>query len=226
MVQFCCGSGDCGSAGVPFKKRDGLSADTGSVVFRDTEDNVIVPHSVGDAAGDLMDVFMEDMGLNSSIAYKTITDSGVPIWKIGYGTKAVEKRACDSYTPNGGEYSKTGSESMILTGRICGDGSSTSLTNENSVSQTTTFGASVSDPFGIISASTEFSFEESASQSYTYMFTPPTGQCGRVSWTPFFLCTGGTIDGCDGGPQTGEACTAKRIDDNQLDGSYSFLISD
>ena len=93
---------------------------------------------------------------------------------------------------------------MQVSGFICDTTSKVTIENSMSVSHTTTFGSSVSDPFGIVSASVEFSTEESASQSYSYEFTPKEGQCGHVSFTPFFNCVGGTITGCEGGDQTGE----------------------
>ena len=115
-----------------------------------------------------------------------------------------------------------GDVSYKVSGDIC-DPSKAKVSNTNSISRTETFGASVSDPFGIVSASVEFSTEETASQSYEYEFTPSPGQCGHVSWTPYFNCVGGTITGCEGGDQTGEVCTAKRLNNNQLDGVYLFV---
>lgn len=61
---------------------------------------------------------------------------------------------------------------MQVSGFICDSNSKVSITNENSVSRTSSFGASVGDPYGIVSASVSFSTEETASQSYTYEFTP------------------------------------------------------
>jgi hypothetical protein len=114
-----------------------------------------------------------------------------------------------------------------MTPSICGTDSELTYTNEQSVSRTTTFGASVGDPFGIVSASTEFSFEETASQSTTFTFKPKQGQCGHISWTPFFDCIKGTITGdCEGGDQSGETCTAKRIGNGDIDGSYNFVVTD
>lgn len=117
----------------------------------------------------------------------------------------------------------TGTASQQVSGYICGTTSKVTITNENSVAHTTTFGASVGDPFGVVSASTEFSTEESASQSYSYEFTPAEGQCGHVSFTPFFECVKGSIAKCKDGDQTGEVCTAKRISDKQIDGAYIFV---
>jgi hypothetical protein len=116
--------------------------------------------------------------------------------------------------------------SYTVSGYICDSTSKVTITNENSISHTTTFGASVSDPFGIVSASVEFSTEETATQSFSYEFTPQEGQCGHVAFTPFFNCVGGTITGCEGGDQTGEVCTAKRISDKQIDGAYLFVQTD
>jgi hypothetical protein len=116
-----------------------------------------------------------------------------------------------------------GSVSVQVSGYICDSTSEVTITNEHSVSRTTTFGASVSDPFGIVSASVEFSTEETATQSYSYTFRPKEGQCGHVSFTPFYNCISGTIPGCEGGDAVGEVCTAKRIDNNQIDGAYLFV---
>ena len=116
--------------------------------------------------------------------------------------------------------------SYTVSGYICDSNSEVTITNENSIAHTTTFGASVSDPFGIVSASVEFSTEETVTQSFSYKFTPKEGQCGHVAFTPFFNCVGGTITGCEGGDQTGEVCTAKRISDKQIDGGYLFVKTD
>ncbi|KAF2029532.1 hypothetical protein EK21DRAFT_112904 [Setomelanomma holmii] len=159
MVQFCWGTGDCTSAGV---KRDDLlesQANTfTSAIFADADGNLIIPRSVGDESGDKFETFMEDHGLNASSMVKSRSASGVPIYKIGYGRDApVQKRACDDFVQDGAPYTKT------VSGYICDSTSEVTITNKNSISRTTTFGASLSDPWGIISASTEMSFEESAS---------------------------------------------------------------
>lgn len=221
MVQFCCGTGDCTSAGVE-KRSDGSFS---SMVLRDSENNIIVPHSVGDASGDKMDVFMEDLGLNSSSVTMSQSSSGIPDFKVGYAAEetAKVKRDCSSYTANGAPYTKTGSASYQVSGYICDSTSAVTITNEMSVAHTTTFSASVSDPFGIVSTSVGFKTETEASQSYSYMFTPMSGQCGHMSFTPFFTCTGGTITGCDAGDQNGEVCTAKRVSGQQVDGAYVFV---
>ncbi|PIA92334.1 hypothetical protein CB0940_09143 [Cercospora beticola] len=218
MVQFCCGSGDCAVSGV----KRGLNT-VSSVVLRDGSGNVVVPLGVGSESGDMMDVFMEDLGLNSSSVVESTSTSGMRVFKIGQN---LAKRDCDSFTPSGDTYTKADSVSSKIGARICGDGTMQEVTNEMSVSRSTTFGASVGDPFGIVSASTEFTTEESASQSYTYVFTPPEGQCGNVAFTATLNCLGGTITGCEGGDQTGEVCTARRISEDQVDGTYSFVITD
>ena len=226
MVQFCCGTGDCTAAGANPKR--GIGNTYTSAVIMDTAGDVVVPLEVGDLGGDMMDVFMKDYGLNNTSVRRTISGDGTPVWKIGYGAEEeLDKRDCDTYTPaQGAPYTNTDTVSTRLTGRICGDGSMTTITNEQSVSRSTTFEASVSDPFGIISASIEFTTEMTATQSYDYTFTAPNGQCGQVVFTATLLCTSGTISGCDDGDQEGEACTANRVSDSQIDETYSFVITD
>lgn len=117
MVQFCCGVDDCTGAGV---KRDGaiLGGSLSSAVFYNADGDVIVPQSVGDATGDKFDAFLDAHGLNSSSAIQTLSDSGTPIFKIGYDkvtekrtTKRkdmpLKKRGCDKFVMDGAPYTKT-----------------------------------------------------------------------------------------------------------------------
>ncbi|KAF2718949.1 hypothetical protein K431DRAFT_305544 [Polychaeton citri CBS 116435] len=222
MIQFCCGTGDCTAAGV--EKRDDNSLVFSSVVLRDAEGDLVVPHSVGQDGIDRMPVFLEDYGVDNATITPSKTPSGALVYKIDLPQRTAKaKRDCDHYEPDGDPYTKTGLTSQQVGGYICGKNTRVDITNENSVSRSTTFGSSVSDPFGIVSASIEFTTEEEASQSYTYSFTPEKAMCGHVAFTPFFTCTGGTITGCDGGDQKGEVCTAKRIDKSQIDGAYHFV---
>lgn len=235
MIQFCCGTGDCTAAGA--EKRDDGTLNLSSKVLRDADGNVLVPHSVGHRGTDMMDVFMEDHGLQNTTIVPSRTASGALVYRIGYPEEVqepedavndhVQKRDCDHYDPDGAPYTKTGTESYTVSGFICDSTTEVSLTNEHSVSQSTTFGSSVSDPFGIVSASISFTIEKEASQSQTYKFQPMEDQCGHVAWTPFYTCTGGTITGCDAGDQKGEVCTAKRIGDDKkfIDGAYHFVTT-
>ena len=92
MVQFCCGTGDCTSAGV--ERRDDLETSSmSSQVFRDAAGDLIVPHAVGDATGDKFDIFLEDHGLNASSMVKSRSVSGTPVYKIGTLLKLLSKSA-------------------------------------------------------------------------------------------------------------------------------------
>jgi hypothetical protein len=124
---------------------------------------------------------------------------------------------------NADHVATTGSESFKISNDICGETTTVAITNEKSVGRSTTFGLSVGDPWGVVSASVDFTIEESASQSQTYTFAPVSSQCGHVAWTPYFICVEGTIAGCEGGDQTGEVCTAKRINETMVDGIYRFV---
>jgi hypothetical protein len=245
MVQFCCGLGDCTAAGA---KRS-VGSDMSSAVFRDGDGNVVVPRAVGDHTGDKYDTFLEDHGVNSSSTIQS-RSAGVPVYKIGYDAPAVQdaplqkRKKCNKkgFVQEGARYTKTGkslriavlparpvltydsgSESYQVSGYVCDATSRVTIENSNSVAYTTTFGLAVADPLGIVTASVDFAIEVRASQSYSYNFTPKEGQCGHVSFTPFFTCVGGKITGCEGGDVNGEVCTAKRISENQIDGAYTFV---
>jgi hypothetical protein len=220
-----------------------------SMVLRDGAGDIIAPHKVGTAGGDQYNLFLEDHGLNSSSMIKARSASGTPVYKIGYAPENTNvKRECKKFN-EGSRYTSTGElnisesahetiaddschnfsgvDSYIMTGYICGDGSEIEQSNEQSVTRTTTFGASVGDPFGIVTVSTQISFEETAAQSSTYKFTPKDGQCGHINWTPFFDCIKGTMTDCgETGDQTGEVCTAKRLGSGDIDGAYTFVVTD
>lgn len=118
MVQFCCGTGDCGAAGV---KRDGLSLGSSysSAVLRDNDGNVVIPHSVGDHAGDKYTVFLDDHGVNASSALQSRSEHGIPVYKIGYDAPVeevrVEKRKdCSNFVQDGAPYTKTGTSLAVM----------------------------------------------------------------------------------------------------------------
>lgn len=134
MVQFCCGTGDCGAAGVG--KRDGLGSSTmSSVVLRDEQGSVVVPHSVGDHEGDKYGLFLEDHGINSTSVVQKRSVGGTPVYQIGYDPAVVseievepvpattkrapepilEKRKCDTFKQDGAEYTKTGNSTLQCT---------------------------------------------------------------------------------------------------------------
>jgi hypothetical protein len=246
VLQHCCGD-DCKKAGA---SRDGLGGSVmSSMVLRDGDGNIVAPHQVGTTGGDQYRLFLEDHGLNSSSTIKARSASGTPVYKIGYPSEKTNvKRACNKFN-EGSRYTSTGEltisgstqetiannschnspgvDSYVITNYICGDGSELENSNQQYVTRTTTFGASVGDPFGIVTASTQISFEETAGQSTTYKFTLKEGQCGHINWTPFFDCIKGTLTGCgEGGDQTGEVCTAKRLGSGDIDGAYTFVVTD
>lgn len=226
MIQFCCGLTDCGKAGV--RRRFGGSGQTTSLVLRDDEGNLVVPHAVAENGKDLMAEFLYDHGINQSTSLESYSASGMTVYRLqpADGTNSastVQKRDCDTYIPDGGEYTRLGTESFQISAYICGSTTEFTYTNEMSISRTTTFSASVGDPFGIASVSVGFESTEETSQSYQYTFKPEATQCGHISWTPKFRCSKGQITGCTDGPQTGEVCTAAVINDKQIDGAYGFV---
>jgi hypothetical protein len=113
VIQQCCGSDECTKAGVSRRNtlQGSSSAVFTSVVLRDADGNVVVPHSVGNGKADLYDVFLEDHGINKTSALQTRSTSGVPVYKIGHPAPSKQKRDCPDdadFEQDGDQYTKTG----------------------------------------------------------------------------------------------------------------------
>jgi hypothetical protein len=94
------------------------------------------------------------------------------------------------------------------------------------IGRTTTFSASVGDPYGIISASIGVDFSESKSTSLTYSLDITEGQTGYVAWAPTMTCYRGTLSNCDdGAEEAGEACNPKADSNGNVVGTYSFVTT-
>ncbi|KAL3496450.1 hypothetical protein BJX62DRAFT_232558 [Aspergillus germanicus] len=135
----------------------------------------------------------------------------------------IVKRDCDTFTQTNGPYEIVGPSHKVSDTKF-GPGH-IDVSESVETSRTTSFSASIGDPFGIISESVGFEFTESHSQSLTYSFDLAEGQNGYVSWAPTMTCVDGTLSGCDGGAgdETGQACTPKENGDGDVVGTFSFV---
>lgn len=153
------------------------------------------------------------------------------------------RRDCD-YTPDGDIYTRPGALQIVLTGVDGGTGGSeVKITQERSVSRSSTFEAGVG--FEVFSASVSITFEETITNSQEKTFTIPAGQSGKLGFTPTLKCTKGMFDGsratqnlllrtsltlllwsgsvdCGDGPQTGEACTGYE-EAGEIAGTYAVI---
>lgn len=170
MAQFCCGSGDCSAAGVSKKMIRGLNyARAGSLIgsgFRDASGATIEPIEVGEP----------------------------PEWKSSWknGRRAIGRRDDCNYTPDGDIFTTNGPTQIIMTGVDGGTaGSEVKITQERSVSRSTTFEAGVG--FEVFSASVSITFEETLTDGEEKTFTIPAGQVGKLGFTPIWKCTKGSI---------------------------------
>jgi hypothetical protein len=111
VIQQCCGE-DCVEAGA--SRRDTIQSFSGtisSMVLTDVDGNIVVPHSVGDKRGSLLDVFLEDHGINETSALVTRSGYGAPVYKLGYNSSPRQKRDCDEdaiFNKDGDIFTKTG----------------------------------------------------------------------------------------------------------------------
>ncbi|KAL4876760.1 hypothetical protein BJY04DRAFT_222768 [Aspergillus karnatakaensis] len=138
--------------------------------------------------------------------------------------KINSKRDCDTFTASNGPYEIVGPSQYVGAGPHTGPGEIT-IDETVTTGWTTSFSASVGDPFGIISVETGISFEESISTSLTYTFTLLEGQVGYVAWSPLMECVDGTLSNCDDGAsdETGQACTPKKDGNGEVVGQYNLV---
>lgn len=170
MTQFCCGSGECGAAGVSKKMIRGLNYARGAslvgVGFRNADGVEIKPIEVGEP----------------------------PEWQ---NTRSKDRRALApsddcKYIPDGEVYTTNGALQIVLTGVDGGTGGSeVKITQERSVSQSTTFEAGVN--FEVFSASVSVTFEETITDGEEKTFAIPAGQVGKLGFTPILKCTKGSL---------------------------------
>ncbi|KAL2840588.1 hypothetical protein BJX68DRAFT_271537 [Aspergillus pseudodeflectus] len=139
------------------------------------------------------------------------------------GTPAA-KRDCDTFTQDGDPYEALGG-SLKVSDTEVGPGH-IDVSKSVEIGRTTTFSASVGDPYGIISESIGVEFSESESTSLTYSLDIDEGQTGYVAWAPTMTCYRGTLSNCDdGAEEAGEACNPKTDSDGNVVGTYTFVTT-
>ena len=172
MTQFCCGSGDCGQAGVGTKKIRGMDFRRDSVItgglLRDTDGNYLTPVEIG-----------------NPIVPRALTDNREALSRRG-------KEKC-KYSPNGDLYTRPGWDVEILLTSVEGGtgGAEVTISQERTVGWSTTFEAGLD--VEIFSASVSVTFEESITDSKEKKFTIPAGQAGKLGFTPTLKCTQGSF---------------------------------
>ncbi|KAL4885993.1 hypothetical protein BJY04DRAFT_214185 [Aspergillus karnatakaensis] len=150
--------------------------------------------------------------------------NGIPVEGNLLESRSVAKRDCSTWTTTEAAHDSYGSNqavSNVVTGPADVQISKTVTTGRSS-----SFSLSVGDPYGVASASTGITFEESTSTALSYTFQVLEGQTGYIAWTPLVSCVDGTLSGCDGASdETGTLCTPKKDSDGNVVGQYTFVSS-
>lgn len=170
MAQFCCGNGDCTAAGVNAKMVRGLNYARGATLtgvgFHDADGKQIEPLEVG------------------------VPPEMRASWKND--RRAIGRRDDCKYIPDGEVYTTNGATQIVLTGVDGGSGGSeVKITQERSVSRSSTFQAGIG--FEVFSASVSVTFEETLTDGQEKTFTIPAGQTGKLGFTPILKCTKGSM---------------------------------
>ncbi|KAM7187608.1 hypothetical protein V8F20_010892 [Naviculisporaceae sp. PSN 640] len=95
---------------------------------------------------------------------------------------------------------------------------------DESIDVSTEFDPSVGDPLAIISTSMGLAFAPSEKTRREYQYPLPAGAIGRMGFTPVFVCTTGTLTGCDGSvSDKTETCAPWKID-GVVQGDYTLVL--
>ncbi|KAI1273892.1 hypothetical protein F5Y07DRAFT_411098 [Xylaria sp. FL0933] len=188
MVQFCCGSGDCEAAGVPWGRRRSLGNRTPG----------------GPTEGQYL-----------SFANGTTIEPLV-VGRPSASPKNQKRKECqhgwlaNSFVPDGDSYLATFETQAISAVLVNDQDEPTTLHKmyDQSVTTTTGFDVSIGDPFGIISVGASFEFSSSNSSGVQYDIVVPAHESGFAGFTPVYKCIKGTIKTCEGEEQPeSESCT-------------------
>lgn len=100
--------------------------------------------------------------------------------------RSIEKRDCGGFTATNGPYTKAGADFIISDEVTCPPEKSCAATEMKTVEQSFSVdvGVSVSDPFGIISASIDITWEMSVSRSFSAQYNFAAGETGYVVYVP------------------------------------------
>lgn len=208
VIQFCCGSEQCDKANVPIGTRgidflQGGSSGPQGVYLQFENGTTIEPLAVG---------------LPQVSSSATLGSRGV--------TRRCDGYKKDSYVANGDIYVRT-FETEVASSNVPAfeEARAFKFQHSKSASRTTTFEASVGDPWGIISVSTGLQFQNTTSDSQEVSVEVPAGQSGYIGFTPYYRCTKGTLETCDGKrTEEHESCTPYLQGTSQvLRGDYMFV---
>ncbi|KAL6156612.1 hypothetical protein ACJQWK_07081 [Exserohilum turcicum] len=191
MLQFCCGQGDCNAATGIGKRQDGSSVTP--FVLNDKDGKPIA--GIMGKSGDEMSI----MSLNVTTPQQARSVAAMPEVRSLHEVHSLAKRDCN-FVKTEGPYTKLADKSEYVAGPFsCPQGGTCEQTVEKSysISRSISASVSVSDPFGIISASLSVDFEKSYSYSISKSFSFPESSTGYVSSTPVLECYRGYFDGCD-----------------------------
>lgn len=76
---------------------------------------------------------------------------------------------------------------------------------------------------GIFSAGATFTFEETISSTQSVDIGVPEDKCGMFAFTPTLICHAGEMTDCGDDDGPGEVCVPNRLENGNVDGTYSFV---
>ncbi|KAI0141783.1 hypothetical protein GGR57DRAFT_398951 [Xylariaceae sp. FL1272] len=227
MVQFCCGTGDCGdalnsddtSASAKFNpkylQRRGGGGGGGLYLHYQNGTRIQPlmegpptrnsPYGTSDTSTPT-DNLSHPMQVKRAEPTGTDCPNAFSLSKRDTGrNRRVMTRSCkpdkDSWEPEGEEYTKTGDNTTIIATEVDTSSGESGVELATSISQTWTTSESVDLGFAdVLSIGVSFShdYDCTVSHSTTWHWNLLEGQRGVIAFTPFFACQKGTYT-CDGG---------------------------
>lgn len=214
-VLFCCGTEDCKNAGAAAKRSidggdQGLDGRTAPMLFKHRNGTIIPP--LGYAVNELGEL------VSSAVeAEHGDNDTDVPSL-----SSTLNKRDCGSFTVTKEPYDYAFPENYRISDTVsCATGEACQVQMSGTVEKSfsTSVSVSVSDPFGIITASTSLTWEKSMSRTFSTTHSFPPGTRGYLEFIPIMTCVEGYFNGdCNGAGQTTMACAPKKNGQGEMTG--------
>ncbi|KAK4209281.1 hypothetical protein QBC37DRAFT_324190 [Rhypophila decipiens] len=151
---------------------------------------------------------------------------GVSLLPFTYGCDVWQDGSYALATDNPEPYFKT-FDTIIISATIgpFPKGFVSTATYDETIEVSTGFELSTGDPLVIISTSLSIPFSRPETKGRQYAFTYRAGVIGRIGFTPVFVCTKGTLTGCDGSVSNGtETCAPWKIG-GVVQGDYTWVQS-
>ncbi|KAK5941666.1 hypothetical protein PMZ80_005616 [Knufia obscura] len=232
--QFCCGTGDCGAAGLPTAMAGSSSG--GFNLILSANGTTLEPQVHDPVTKERRDLSADELSLVKRHTMKDVvkryaSPEPVPEAAPAPVPAVLTKRKCGNgdFTITKPRYERAGQTKAVSRRVKCANTSICRAVMSEEVTQTWEVNThiDVSDILDIITWSVGFSYSKSMSRSFQGIFDLGEGEGGYVAFTPILSCVQGYFDDdCDHAGDVFEACTPTKSDgrDGEMVGELRAVI--